>query len=76
MDDVITRGTACQEAIQFVKDAGAKTVGLAVAVDRQEQMEMGQTASEYIAHKHDISVLSITTLHAIQQIQAQRAPAE
>ena len=76
VDDVITRGTACQEAIQFVKDAGAKTVGLAVAVDRQEQMEMGQTASEYIAHKHDISVLSITTLHAIQQIQAQRAPAE
>ena len=76
MDDVITRGTACQEAIQFVKDAGAKTVGLAIAVDRQEQMEVGQTASEYIAQTQGISVLSITTLHAIQQIQAQRASAE
>ena len=69
VDDVITRGTACQEAIQFVKEAGATTVGLAVAVDRQERMENGQIISQYIAQLQKISILSITTLQAILQIQ-------
>ena len=67
VDDVITRGTACQEAIQFVKEAGATTVGL--AVDRQERMGNAQITSQYIAQLQKIPILSITTLQAILQIQ-------
>ena len=37
IDDVISAGTSVRESIAIIRAAGAKTAGIAIALDRQER---------------------------------------
>lgn len=65
IDDVITAGTAIREVMPIIQTAGAKLVGIIIALDRQER---GQTERSAIAEIEQIygipvkSIINLTTL--------------
>ena len=65
IDDVITAGTAVREAVDILRDRGARPGGLIVALDRQERGTDGYSAVEAVEHGLDIPVRSIATLDDI-----------
>lgn len=62
VDDVMTAGTAVNEAARLVVDTGAKLVGVLVALDRQEAVAPGETAVTRMAAELGVPVLTIATL--------------
>lgn len=68
IDDVITKGTACKEAITYIKNAGANPVALAVAIDRQERCDTNKTtAAETISYEFNIKIISISNMQKIKE---------
>lgn len=65
VDDVMTAGTAVTEAARLVVDAGAKLVGVLVALDRQEAVAPGETAVTRMAAELGVPVLTIATLRDV-----------
>jgi orotate phosphoribosyltransferase len=66
VDDVVTAGTAANEAIQMILAAGAEPVGVLVAIDRQERGADGSmSAVQSLEATHGIPVLSIVTFSEI-----------
>ncbi|AAS52971.1 AER290Cp [Eremothecium gossypii ATCC 10895] len=66
IDDVMTAGTAINEAFEIIKTAGGKVVGTIIALDRQEIVDTtskeGLTATQSVSKRYDIPVLSIVSL--------------
>jgi uridine monophosphate synthetase len=65
IDDVITAGTAVAEAVATLRAAGARVVGVVVALDRQERGGgEGQTtsATEEVRNEHGVAVAAVATL--------------
>jgi orotate phosphoribosyltransferase len=62
VDDVMTAGTAVTEAAEVVVRAGARLVGVLVALDRQEAVAPGETAVTRMAAGLGAPVLAIATL--------------
>jgi orotate phosphoribosyltransferase len=67
VDDVITAGTAIREVMEIVDAAGAKAVGIVVAVDRQERGQADLSAIQEVERDFGVSVISIITLSQIIQ---------
>ncbi|RIB20356.1 orotate phosphoribosyltransferase [Gigaspora rosea] len=67
IDDVITAGTAIRESLAIIKENGATTVGIIVAVDRQERGTGEVSAIQQIKQDYDIPVMSIINLDLIIQ---------
>jgi orotate phosphoribosyltransferase len=72
VDDVISAGTSVRESIAMIKGAGARPVGVAIALDRQEKgaengVEQSQSAVQYITSQLDLRVVSIATLADLLQ---------
>jgi orotate phosphoribosyltransferase len=66
VDDVVTAGTAANEAIQMILAAGAEPAGVLVAIDRQERGADGSmSAVQSLEATHGIPVLSIVTFGEI-----------
>jgi orotate phosphoribosyltransferase len=66
VDDVVTAGTAANEAIQMILAAGAEPAGVLVAIDRQERGADGSmSAVQSLEATHGIPVLSIVTFSEI-----------
>ncbi len=65
VDDVITAGTSVKESVQIINDAGATPAGVAIALDRQERGESGQSAIQEVEVAYDIPVISIISLDLI-----------
>ena len=65
IDDVITAGTAFNEAKTLIEDAGGKLSGLIIALDRQEIGPSGKAAIKEIKQHCQIPVLSIIQLDDI-----------
>jgi orotate phosphoribosyltransferase len=65
VDDVITAGTAIREVMEIVDAAGAKAVGIVVAVDRQERGQADLSAIQEVERDFGVSVVSIITLSQI-----------
>jgi len=65
IDDVITKGIASTEAIDYIQTAGATPAGLVVAVDRQVPHENG-TIAMHLQDTYHMPVHSLTTLATIQ----------
>lgn len=65
VDDVITAGTAIGEAMDIIRTAGAQAVGVAIALDRQEQgrNEDGLSAIQEVERIHGLSVVNLATLN-------------
>jgi orotate phosphoribosyltransferase len=65
IDDVMTAGTAVNEAVDIIEQAGgesARLTGVMVAMDRQELLDNGQTALQQVAAARSIPVRSILSL--------------
>jgi orotate phosphoribosyltransferase len=65
VDDVITAGTAIREVMEIVDAAGAKAVGIVVAVDRQERGTGDLSAIQEVERDFGVTVISIITLSQI-----------
>jgi orotate phosphoribosyltransferase len=66
VDDVVTAGTAANEAIQMILASGAEPAGVLVAIDRQERgAEGSMSAVQSLEATHGIPVLSIVTFSEI-----------
>jgi orotate phosphoribosyltransferase len=72
VDDVISAGTSVREAIAMISGAGARPVGVAIALDRQERAtEDGQdapwSAVQYVTQQLSLRVAAIATLEDLLQ---------
>ena len=62
IDDVISAGTSVNLSVEIIKQAGATTAGVAIALDRQEKGEGELSAVQEVEQRHQIIVISIITL--------------
>jgi orotate phosphoribosyltransferase len=62
IDDVITAGTAIRESLEIIRAAGAKPVGVALALDRQERGQGPLSAVQEIEAQHGLKCVSVITL--------------
>ena len=73
IDDVISAGTSVRESIAMISAAGARPVGVAIALDRQERAtgEAGQevpwSAVQYVQTELKLGVAAIATLEDLLQ---------
>jgi len=68
LDDVITAGTAVEEAVTLLKQANARLAGVLVGLDRQERAaDSEQSAMQQLAKRYDVPVMSIVTLGDIRE---------
>ena len=73
IDDVITAGTSVNEAIAFIRAAGARPAGVVVCLDRQERGKAGRSAIQEVEQEHGIRVLSIVTLaHLVEFLEERK----
>ena len=70
LDDVITAGTAIREAIDTIKQNNGSTVGVMIALDRQEKGQGDRSAVQELQEDYGTNVLSIINLgNLIQYLQ-------
>ena len=63
VDDVLTAGTAVDEAVSIIRASGAKPKGVVIAFDRREWgSTQGQLATEEIGQRHGIEVVSVASI--------------
>ena len=78
VDDVVTAGTAANEAIGMIRAAGAEPAGVLVAIDREERGQEGSlSAVQALEANHGIPVHSIVTFSEILEfVEETRSPEE
>ena len=70
LDDVITAGTAIREAIDIIDGADATSVGVVIALDRQERGQGQLSAVQEVNQEYGLQVSSIITMeHLIQYLE-------
>lgn len=74
IDDVMTAGTAINEAFDVIGNAGGKVVGTIIALDRQEVVNLEDkdklSATAAVSKKYNIPVLHIVNLsHVISYLE-------
>lgn len=62
IDDVITAGTAINEAYEIIYGENATFAGVVIAVDRQEKGKNQQSAIQEVEGRYDIDVVSVANL--------------
>jgi orotate phosphoribosyltransferase len=62
VDDVITAGTAIRESVEMIREAGAQTVGVALALDRQERGQSERSAVQEVESLFGLKCVAILTL--------------
>lgn len=66
IDDVMTAGTAINEAFEIINSEKGNVVGTIIALDRQERTPDSQlSATQAVSKKYEIPVFSIVTLNDI-----------
>jgi len=65
VEDVMTGGTSVRETIDLLKPIGARVCGVVIGVDRMERGLGAERASQEIARKFDVPVISILTIDEI-----------
>jgi len=73
VDDVITAGTAIRESIDAIRAAGARAVGVALALDRQERGHGALSAVQEVERDHSLRCISIQTLDGLIEAFSQAA---
>ncbi|MGH8119285.1 MAG: orotate phosphoribosyltransferase, partial [Gammaproteobacteria bacterium] len=70
VDDVISAGTAVNDSVRIIRQAGAAAAGVVVAMDRQERGTGMLSAVQEVEQCHGIRVISVVTLdHVIQYLE-------
>lgn len=67
VDDVISAGTSVRESVQWIRAAGAKPVGVAIAIDRQERGAGSLSAVQEVEQEFGLQVIPIVTLGTLLQ---------
>jgi orotate phosphoribosyltransferase len=62
VDDVITAGTAVRESVALIRGTGARPVGIALALDRQERGQGERSAVQEVEAEFGLTCLSILSL--------------
>jgi len=62
LDDVITAGTAIREAVEIIRNAGAKAIGVAIALDREERGQRELSAVQEVEQELGMEVIRIVGL--------------
>jgi orotate phosphoribosyltransferase len=62
LDDVITAGTAIREAVEFIRNAGAEAVGIAIALDREERGQGELSAVQEVEKELGMEIIRIVGL--------------
>ncbi|VAW44031.1 Orotate phosphoribosyltransferase [hydrothermal vent metagenome] len=65
VDDVVSAGTSVRESIAIINQQGASTVGIAVALDRQEKGANELSAMQELAQQFELSTISIANLDSL-----------
>ncbi|CAH2353171.1 orotate phosphoribosyltransferase 1 [[Candida] railenensis] len=66
IDDVMTAGTAINEAFEIISQEKGETVGCIIALDRQETTKDSEkSATQAVSQRYGIPVISIVTLSDI-----------
>jgi len=65
IDDVMTAGTAVNEAVQILTAAEAEVVGIMIALDRQERGQQTTSAVQEVQARYGVPVISIATFSDI-----------
>lgn len=65
VDDVVSAGTSVRESIEIISKEGAITVGIAVALDRQERGAGESSAMQELASQYNLATLSIANLNTL-----------
>ncbi|TXH66957.1 MAG: orotate phosphoribosyltransferase [Lysobacteraceae bacterium] len=80
VDDVITAGTAIREALALIRAADAETVGIVIALDRQEVAAgpqtgggAGRSAAQALTDEHGIPVIAVAGLDDLLAFTGERA---
>ncbi|QLL34697.1 hypothetical protein HG536_0H00720 [Torulaspora globosa] len=81
IDDVMTAGTAINEAFQIIAQANGQVVGSIIALDRQEVVSTddreGLSATQSVSKRYGIPVLNIVSLtHIINYLDGRISPEE
>lgn len=73
IDDVITAGTAIRESIDIIDAADATSIGVVIALDRQEKGQDQRSAVQAIHDDYGLNVVSIIGMtHLIEYLQQQK----
>jgi orotate phosphoribosyltransferase len=62
IDDVITAGTSIRESVEIIKQAGAISAGVLIALDRQEKGQYANSAVQEVQEQFNMPVISIINL--------------
>ena len=62
IDDVITAGTSVREAVELIHAADAQLAGVLIALDRRERGAGDLAATDEVAARHGVPVVSIASL--------------
>lgn len=65
VDDVISAGTSVRESVEIITASGAKVVGVAIALDRQERGKGELSAIQEAEALYRLKVVNIVNLDAI-----------
>ncbi|EMG49014.1 URA5 Orotate phosphoribosyltransferase [Candida maltosa Xu316] len=70
IDDVMTAGTAINEAFEIINNEQGQAIGVIIALDRQETTatDAGKSATQAVSERYNIPVLSIVSLGEIISI--------
>jgi orotate phosphoribosyltransferase len=74
VDDVMTAGTAVRGSLDIIHAGGARAVGVALALDRQERGQGPLSAVQEIESQHGLKCVSVVTLDEL--IDALSRPAD
>jgi len=70
LDDVITAGTAIREAIDIIDDNDGSSVGVIIALDRQEKGQDDRSAVQELQQDYGLEVASVVNMgHLIQYLE-------
>ena len=61
IDDVLTAGTAFDQSVKIIKDAGGLVTAGLVALDREEKID-GMLTRDRIMKEHDLEILSLARI--------------
>ena len=62
IDDVISAGTSVRESVDIIQNAGAKTAGVVIALDRQERGQGETSAIQEVEQDYGLNVANIVCL--------------
>lgn len=72
VDDVITAGTAIHESMTLLKASGVQTVGVVIALDRQERGQGKLSAIQEVERRYGMPVISIARLDDLLEYLTER----